>query len=285
MINVFKTLEDKIETSLDIITEAAAKSKEQEIPLLVNFSGGKDSSAVLLLAKQVAPKNVEAIYMTTRMELPGTIEFVVAEAKRLDVPLHLTDPVRDYMGDFAYWVKRNGYFPSFGYNFCNSRLKIRASRRYLRGLFGRKHMYRLNGVRQQESTRRKNMYKDTEFIIPDKDLSGSFIVYPILEWTGNDVKEFLNLNNFESHKQYSSFGVSGCAYCPFYQKEIYQRVLAVYPDIYDPIIELENIVKNPSVSGNLYLRDIKAEFIANREEIIANLGEPKEKIKKCKATC
>jgi 3'-phosphoadenosine 5'-phosphosulfate sulfotransferase (PAPS reductase)/FAD synthetase len=122
-IDISKTLPEKIETSLDVISKVYQKSKEQEIPLFVNFSGGKDSSAVLLLAKEIAPKNTEAIYMTTRLELPGTVEFVKKEADRLGIYLHITDPVIDYMGDFAHWVKHYGYFPSFGYNFCNSRMK------------------------------------------------------------------------------------------------------------------------------------------------------------------
>lgn len=284
-IDINKTLSEKIDTSLDIIEKVYNKSKEQEVPLFVNFSGGKDSSAVLLLAKEIAPKNTEAIYMTTRMELPGTIEFVQQEAKRLNVYLHITDPVIDYLGDFIYWARHFGYFPSFGYNYCNSRLKIRASRKYLRKLHGHKTMFRLNGVRQQESSRRKKMYAEKGFVVPDGDLAGSYIVYPILEWTGNDVKEYLALNNFESHKQYSAFGVSGCAYCPFYQVEIYQRILNVYPEIYDEIIKLEEELGKPSVSGNVFLKDLKRDFFANREEIVKKLGEPPEKIKRCKALC
>jgi 3'-phosphoadenosine 5'-phosphosulfate sulfotransferase (PAPS reductase)/FAD synthetase len=273
-IDVSKTLPEKIETSLDVIYKVYQKSKEQKVPLFVNFSGGKDSSAVLLLAKEIAPKNTEAIYMTTRLELPGTVEFVKQEAERLGIYLHITDPVVDYMGDFAHWVKH-----------CNSRLKIRTARRYLRKLYGRKHMFRLNGVRQQESTRRKSMYKAKGIVVPDHDLSGSYIVYPIIEWTGDDVKEYLKLNNFETHKQYTAFGISGCAYCPFYQKEIYQRILNVYPNIYDEIIKLEGEVNRPSVQGNVYLRDLKEEFFANQDEIMKNIGEPKEKIKRCKTSC
>jgi hypothetical protein len=129
------------------------------------------------------------------------------------------------------------------------------------------------------------MYKNKGFAVPDGDLSGSYIVYPILEWSGDDVKEYLKLHNFESHKQYSAFGVSGCAYCPFYQPEIYQRILNVYPDIYDSIIELETDIGKPAASGNLFLKNIKEDFFANQEEIMKNLGEPKEKIKRCKSLC
>ena len=284
-IDIELSLPEKIERSLEILDLVYAKCQEQEVPMFVNFSGGKDSSACLLLAREIAGDKVECIFMSTLMELPGTVEFVKQEAERLKVTLHITDPIRDYMGDFSWWVRHYGYFPSFGYNFCNSRLKIRASRRYLRKIHGLKTMFRLNGVRQQESSRRKKMYKESPFVVPDGDLSGSYIVYPILEWTGDNIKEYLSINNFEVHKQYSAFGVSGCAYCPFYQKDIYFRILNAYPDIYDELIKLEDEIGKPAVSGNLYLKDIKAEFMANPEGIMERIGAPSEKIKRCKALC
>jgi phosphoadenosine phosphosulfate reductase len=237
--------QDKINQSLKIVSEAQQCAKEAETPLLVNFSGGKDSSAVLLLAKEVTD-NIELIFMKSGLELPNTIEFVQAEADRLGLKLHITDPVRDYMGDFEYWVIRNGYFPAYAYTFCSSRLKIRPARAYLRKIYGHKAMYRMNGVRRQESIRRQRIYKQTDFIIPDGDLCGSFIVYPILEWTSEDVKDYLASKNFEDSKQYYNFGISGCAYCPYYEKEIYFRILSVYPHIYDHIIEMENRLNQPN---------------------------------------
>lgn len=266
---------EKLNKSLEIIKEANKGATEAETSLLVNFSGGKDSSAVLLLAKEVTD-NVELIYMSSGIELPGSIEFVQEEAKRLGLKIHITDPVRDYLGDFEHWVRHYGYFPACGYAFCSSRLKIRPSRRYLRSVFGRKPMYRLNGVRKSESTRRKKMYKETPAIRPDGDLAGSFIVQPIQEWTGQDVKDYLEEKNFVVQKQYSAFGVSGCAYCPFYQVDIFHRILAVYPDIYDNIIKLEDELGLPSVSGRKFMRDIKANFMKNREEIIANFEDLKQ---------
>lgn len=277
--NSEKTFEEKIQTSLNIIEEAYVESQKQEspAPLFVNFSGGKDSTAVLLLAKEVARDNVEAIYMSSGIEIPGTIEYVQKEAERYDIFLHVVDPVKHYLGDFAHWVRHYGYFPSFRYNFCSSRLKIRASRRYLRGIHGRKHMYRLNGVRQPESTRRQKMYKETPFILPDRDLSGSFMVFPILEWKGEDVKEYLKSKNIEVHKQYAEFGVSGCAYCPYYTEDIYHRILSVFPDIYDDIIKLEEEVGKPAVQRNVFLKDVKENFLKNKDEILKGFKETKEK--------
>jgi len=264
-------LNGKLEHSLEIMREADRLAKEAETPLLINFSGGKDSSCLLLLAKEV-DANVEAIYMTSGLEIPGSLEFVQKEADRQGLKLHITDPVRDYQGDFPYWVRKFNYFPSYGYNYCSSRLKLRPSRAYLRKIYGYKHIYRVNGVRKAESSRRAKIYKEKAPIRKDWENSGHFLVEPIQEWTGQDVKDYLKANNFEVQKQYSVFGVSGCAYCPFYQVEIYQRILSVYPNIYDEIIEVEDEIGKPSVGGNRYLHEIRDDFLKNREAIMAELN-------------
>jgi 3'-phosphoadenosine 5'-phosphosulfate sulfotransferase (PAPS reductase)/FAD synthetase len=267
--------ESKVEKSLEIVREAAYRANEAGTPLFINFSGGKDSSSLLLLARQVSDK-VEAIYMSSGIELPGSIEFVQRECERLSLPLHITYPDRDYMGNFNYWVHRFGYFPSYKYNYCSSRLKLRPLRAYLRKKFGFAATYKLNGVRQSESTRRRKIYKDRPYITPDWEMSGSFIVQPIQDWNSLDVKEFLEKNNFTVQKQYSSFGVSGCAYCPFYQEDIYYRILSVYPNIYDEIIDLENEIGKPSVGGNVFLHELRDRFLKDPEGIIAGLPPLKQ---------
>lgn len=59
---------------------------------------------------------------------------------------------------------------------------------------------------------------------------------------------------------YRRYGVSGCYWCPFYQPDIYRRVLRDQPNIYDPFIECEGKY-GASVSGYIYLRDLKAEIL------------------------
>jgi 3'-phosphoadenosine 5'-phosphosulfate sulfotransferase (PAPS reductase)/FAD synthetase len=263
---------DLINNSLKIMKEAGRLADEAETPLLINFSGGKDSSTLILLANQAEVK-CELIYMTSRLELPGCVDFVRQEADRFGLKLHITDPVADYYGDFPYWVRKIGYFPSYHYSYCSVRLKIRPSRAYLRKLYGFRHIYRVNGVRKSESTRRSKIYKEKEPIRKDWENSGHFVVEPIQNWTGQDVVEYLNENNFKVQKLYTEFGVSGCAYCPFYQVEIYQRILNVYPDIYDEIIKLEDEIGKPSVGGNRFLHQVRDDFLANREEIMARLNE------------
>jgi len=264
--------QETLDNSLAIVQEADNRAREAETPLFINFSGGKDSSVLILLAKQLKLDNVELIYMISRLELPGTIDFVKEQAVKFGLKLHTIDPVDDYMGDFPYWVRRFNYFPGRQYAYCSSRLKLRPARRYLRKIYGRKHVYKMNGVRKSESTRRQKIYATKPVIYPDYEASGHFLVEPIRNWTGQDVVDYLAENNFEVQKLYEEVGVSGCAYCPFYQPEIYQRILAIYPNIYDEIIEVEDEIKKPSVAGNIFLHQLKDDFMANREEIMTHLN-------------
>ena len=269
-----------LENSLNIIREADALAKEAGTPLFINFSGGKDSSVLILLAKEANIIGIELIYMISRLELPGTIDFVKEQAERFNLPLHMIDPVEVYMGDFAYWVRRFNYFPGRQYTYCSSRLKLRPARKYLRKLYGRKHVYKVNGVRRSESSRRQKIYATKPVIYPDYEASGHFLVEPIRDWTGQDVVDYLAENNFEVQKLYGEFGVSGCAWCPFYQPKIYQRILNVYPTIYDEIIQLEDEIGKPSVNGGIFLHQLRDDFFANQKEIMAKLNEEKIKIKK-----
>lgn len=269
----------KLDESLKIIQEASDRADEAGTPLFINFSGGKDSSCLILLAEQLGIKT-ELIYMESRLELPGTIDFVKEQATRFNLPLHMIDPVKDYMGDFPYWVRRFNYFPGRQYTYCSSRLKLRPARKYLRGIYGRKHVYKMNGVRRSESSRRQKIYANKPYIYPDYEASGHFLVEPIRNWSGQEVVDFLSENNFEVQKLYEEVGVSGCAYCPFYQQDIYFRILNIYPTIYDEIIQVEDEIKKPSVNGGIFLHQLKDEFFSNREEIMTRLNAKKIKIKK-----
>jgi len=240
-----------------LVTIKKAVKYSGDMPLILNFSGGRDSSCIMLLARQVTDK-IECLYMKSGMDLPGSIEFVERQCRRFGFKLHISDPVRDYFGDFAYWVRRRGYFPTVEHNYCMVVLKLRPARRYLRRIFWGYPLYKLTGIRREESTRRLWKYLPGQYIQPDGEHSRSFMVHPILDWTDQDVDDYLRLEKFEINENYKPFGVSGCYWCPFYGWDIYLKILRVYPNIYDGIIKLEEELGKPSVVGRRFLRDIKA---------------------------
>ena len=149
-------------------------------------------------------------------------------------------------------------------------LKLRPLRRYFRSIYGKDPICQLVAVRKNESARRKKIYDFSKehkynpisnpeyFLVRDSEYGSSYKAFPIINWSDDDVKTFLHERGFQIMKQYEDFGVSGCYWCPFYQRGIYERILRVYPDIYDEIIALEEELGKPSVSGKKFLGDIKA---------------------------
>ena len=233
-----------------VILEARSKGR-----VLVMFSGGRDSLATLLVTLETLG-GAEAVFMDSGMCLPGILEYVEKICGQYDVRLHVSHPVRDYQGDLAYQVRRWGYFPSINRNWCRIRLKIRPCRAHLRKKFGYVPLYKLVGIRRSESSRRRKLYKQQIFSLPDEEHSGSFFVKPILNWTDLDVKRYLKAEGVEPNPAYEKYGVADCKWCPYYQPSIYRRINSLHPGIYDDIIELEQEIGKPSVTGHLWLKDV-----------------------------
>jgi len=217
------------------------------------FSGGKDSLSVALLAVEAGVK-VEAMYMVSGLDLPGSVARAEHYAGQLGIPLHKSYP-SDYRGDLFTLVRKLGYFPDVVNPWCANRLKIRPCKAYLRRVFGKGMVYKLVGVRREESTRRRRIYRGYEGVVKDPEHTDSRMVFPILNWTDQDVAEYLDARGLlESNPLYDLVGVSGCFYCPFYQESIVARITQAFPGIYQPIIDLEREVGKPAMSDHRYLR-------------------------------
>lgn len=237
----------------EIIREAMLLSPGA--PLIIMFSGGKDSVSVLLLAQEIT-RDLSPAFMSSSIDLPGSIEHATRTAHRLGYNLEISSPL-DYQGSFFDVVRRFGYFPTVQKPFCSGRLKLRPMRQHLRRLYGRRSLAKLTGVRRYESSRRRRMYATDANIVDDPEHSGSYLVHPILEWTDADVLEYLAQHDIALESPlYRACGVSGCYWCPFYQDQIIQRVERGFPGIYAPIIALERYLQKPSLQGHKYLADV-----------------------------
>jgi len=130
------TLRGKIQQSLRLLTTAS----QQSSPLLINFSGGKDSLTCLLLALEVTD-DVEAFYMDSGQDLPFTLDYVRKRCVEFGIPLHVSHPARDriqhktipqdvcLLPDYIHWW---GYFPTSAKRYCSIWLKHRPGRIYCR---------------------------------------------------------------------------------------------------------------------------------------------------------
>ena len=185
-------LEKKVERAIRLL-----QSIPQDGDIELSYSGGKDSDVILELAK-MAGIPYRAIYKATTIDPPGTI----AHAKEMGAEV-----IRPKKAFFQL-VSKSG-FPSRFQRFCCSVLKEdkicdRA----------------IQGIRRSESRKRAEKYKEPEVCRVYSAKEKVKVYLPILEWTDQDVAEFIKERNIKCHPLYYSggqFDVTkrlGCMGCP-----------------------------------------------------------------------
>jgi len=259
------TMDNKIRNSERIIMGCI--EKVDKLPLIINFSGGKDSQCVLALVRELTD-NFVCFYMSSGIEFPEAIDFVRKTCRELGVKLIISYP-SDYKGDFfqrlAHFhdLGRGTGFPWTRATWCSRDLKLRPQRNVLRRLYGRNMMFKLVAVRRHESKRREKIYKSNICIVRDPEQKEAYMVYPILDWTDDDVKVYLKQKSIivPPNPLYEKYGVSGCYWCPFYQASIYRKILRCHPNLYDRWIEWERRLGKPCVNGQIFMSDLKREIV------------------------
>ena len=276
-------LSEKIRRSRAVIKKAVEKSTH---PLIINFSGGKDSLVCLSLCKSVTRK-VEACYCDGGIDLPLTKPYVIQTCKDLGIKLHIPTVGVDLVPHrpnsklsncqtLVDYIRHYGYFPTAGKRWCSIWIKQRVIKAYFRKIYGRDILYKVNGVRMFESKTRLWKYGDqkhfkkysldgTPFFRKDGEAAPHICVYPIVEWTDENVTEYLNMMGIKIHGGYKEAGVSGCKWCPVHPLEVYRALMTKYPTMYDEFIKLENEINRPAIQGKLWLRDLKKELYPNRK--------------------
>lgn len=160
-------LQRKIYGSIKLL-RAIQKAHEGE-QIEIAYSGGKDSDVILQLAKE-AGINYRAIYKNTTIDPPGTLAHVRAMGVEIRHPNK----------SFLQLVREKG-LPSRHSRFCCSELKE----------------YKIldvcvMGIRREESSKRAARYKEpTQCRFYGCKKNHVEAVYPILDWTLEDVRVFI----------------------------------------------------------------------------------------------
>jgi len=177
---------DKVEQSIERI-----KMFEPPEGYYVAFSGGKDSIVVLELVKRAGVK-YDVHYNVTTIDPPELTKYIKEFHK--DV---IWD--RNKNSFFQLLVKKG--FPTRQGRWCCAEFKER----------GGKDRFILTGIRWQESYSRSKR-KMTETC---NKLAGKHYLHPIIDWTENDVWEFIKLYKLPYCNLYDNgWKRIGCLFCP-----------------------------------------------------------------------
>lgn len=165
---ITEELQKKIDRSIRLL-QSVQKRYDGEIEIA--YSGGKDSDVILQLAKEAGIR-YRAIYRNTTIDPPGTI----AHVRRMGAEILRPKET------FFQLVAKKG-FPNRFSRFCCEKLK-----EY-------KVMDKcIMGVRKSESSKRNERYNEpTECRFYGRKTEANHVeaIYPILDWTDNDVLAFV----------------------------------------------------------------------------------------------
>ncbi len=185
-----------------------------DIPWMIGYSGGKDSTAAVQLvwmAIEKLPQNqrnktIHVMNTDTLVESPVVSKWVEksldqmkkeADARALPfAPIRL---IPDYNNTFWVNLLGRGYpFPRMKYRWCTDRLKIQPVNNFICSKIAEHgEIILVLGTRKQESSRRNrtmtNLEKKRvrELLSPNPTLANELVFSPMEDWSNDDVWSFL----------------------------------------------------------------------------------------------
>jgi DNA sulfur modification protein DndC len=220
-----RTITDLVEDVKKLTKEIQDLYSLDEIPWVVGYSGGKDSTAVLqLIWNAIAnlpvekrTKKIEVITTDTLVENPIVSNWVsrslnqmklVAEKQKIPIQPHLLHP--ELTETFWVGLIGKGYPPPRGkFRWCTERLKINPSNRFIRNVIRTSgETILVLGTRKAESVKRAHRMKKMEAhrvrdrLSPNAHLPNSLVYSPIEDWSNDEV--WLYLMQWENPWEYSN---------------------------------------------------------------------------------
>lgn len=226
------SLNKKIAESLDLLIkgEATALRMNPEEGYFLGFSGGKDSQAVYHLCK-LAGVRFEPYYSVTGIDTPETIHFI-----------------RDNYPDVKFIHHKQNFFqlveekglPTIMRRYCCERLKehFGAGQCVLTGVRAEESKKRSSYAAIEVFSRRKEHQnqprkRDEEWLKQEEHqcIKGQdkIMIRPILNWTTEDVFQFLLIVGAKINPTYAKHRRVGCMFCPFAPKEEIEYFETIYP--------------------------------------------------------
>ena len=187
-----------LQRKIDFAIKLLQSIPQDDGPIEVSYSGGKDSDVILELAK-MAGIPFEAIYKNTTIDPPGTIQHCISKGVTILRP----------KTPFFKLIEKKGY-PTRRARFCCRELK--EYKVYNRAV---------QGIRRSESTARAERYKEPEICREYSKKDKVRVYLPILSWSDADVEQFIRERNIRCAPVYydseGNFHVErrlGCIGCP-----------------------------------------------------------------------
>lgn len=212
MNNNHVSLEEKVEKSKNLIKVVLnSRNKDFVSKLQLGFSGGKDSNVVYDLVMDI-DNSIPCFYANTTIDPPGTLSYIRNNFPNVQV-LYPKE-------GFYSLVRRKGLPTRLG-RYCCVILKEYVG-------VGKNTF---EGVRSEESRNREGR----DYIQCDnrKSYKGGQHIYPIYDWTEQDVWDYIKIRGIQTNPNYIQNGGCmkriGCVGCPLAGKKQRAEEFAHFP--------------------------------------------------------
>jgi 3'-phosphoadenosine 5'-phosphosulfate sulfotransferase (PAPS reductase)/FAD synthetase len=236
---------DRIEQAMDRLRVASQMSLAlYKTPLVIAYSGGKDSDALLWLA-QKAGIPFEARHSLTTADAPETVYHVRDTFRRLEehgIPCRVERHIQPDGQPMTMWklIAKKGVPPMRHMRYCCSALKEADG----------KDRFVATGVRWAESARRRaqrgvlevmpsrvgkklilnNDNAEDRRLFESCQMKGARIVNPLVDWTDDDVLGLCETERIPMNSLYQKgFRRVGCIGCPMAGKHMREREFLRWP--------------------------------------------------------
>lgn len=202
---------------------------------IVSFSGGKDSTAMLLLMIEKNIKIDEIIFLDTGMEFPAMYQHIKQVERFIDRSITILRAEKSFEYMMLEYEKQRGKnkgqkgysWPDFRNRWCTSYLKKQVIKKYLKK-YKDYEIVEFHGIAVDEVKRlEKNNEKNVR--------------YPLAEWniTEKEALEYCYNKGFNWDGLYNNFDRVSCWCCPLKNLKELKTLYLKYPIFWDKLKEWE----------------------------------------------
>lgn len=210
------------------------KQFEPQEGYYIGVSGGKDSDAIVKLAKMAGVK-YDLHHQLTGIDAPQTNYYIKKQYPEIQI---------DYPKKTIWQlIVENGTPPTRLMRYCCKELKE----------YGGEGRFKVLGVRWSESSRRKNNRRlvETKTTKNGCRATGTRILNPIIDWSESEIWEFHKEFNLDHNTLYDiGYNRVGCIMCPQKSKKAILKDIEIFPKYYEQLIRtFEKMLKNRREKG------------------------------------
>lgn len=236
--------------------------------IVVNFSGGKDSTAMLLRMIELGEHIDEVVCCDVGKEFPAMYRHIdkvreIVEKESIKFTVLKADKPWDYWM-FAHKPKvhngnpsRNGYgWALVKSRWCTSLLKISVTDKYFRELRKKKNvLLQCLGIAVDETKR-----------VGNKNNNGADIRLPLVEWgwTEKDCLDYCYAKGFDWEGLYEIFHRVSCWCCPLKSLQELRNLREHFPDLWEYLKEMDKRAWN-QFKADYSVEDLETRFNLEKE--------------------